>query len=44
MTEVFFQEISAFTLKELLEVVDEKLSKRGPLGSLQSVDELLNFG
>lgn len=32
------------TFQELLEVVHKKLSERRPFGSLQSVDELLNFG
>ena len=32
------------TFQELLEVVHKKLSERRPLGSLQSVDELLNLG
>lgn len=38
------QEMSVFTLKELLEVVHEKLPERRALGPLQSVDQLLDFG
>lgn len=37
-------ESEAVTFQELLEVVHKKLSQRRPFGSLQSVDELLNFG
>lgn len=36
--------MDAGTFQELLEVVDKELPERGPLGSLQSVDELLDFG